>query len=93
MPMLSAYRVTREYGGPEEGGWYFDWWAFEGVVRETFDPDTEEVPKPVLASYVTRSGIVVECGRHSVNGDEGDVVYLVEDTAGENASTEVPYYS
>ena len=24
---VTAYRVTRHYGGPEEGGWWYDWYA------------------------------------------------------------------
>jgi len=23
---INVYHVTREYGGPEEGGWYYDQW-------------------------------------------------------------------
>ncbi|MCX5814967.1 MAG: hypothetical protein NTX75_01815 [Proteobacteria bacterium] len=25
--MLGAYHVERCYGGPEEGGWWHDWWS------------------------------------------------------------------
>jgi len=27
---MAVYEVTREYGGPEEGGWWYDWYHFTG---------------------------------------------------------------
>src|SRR5262249_53486051 len=37
---VNLYRVTREYGGPEEGGWYFN----------VFTPDLE-IPSIPMGSY------------------------------------------
>lgn len=30
---VAEYRVVREYGGPEEGGWYYDSGSLDGEVR------------------------------------------------------------
>jgi hypothetical protein len=24
---VTLYEVSRDYGGPEEGGWWYDWWT------------------------------------------------------------------
>jgi hypothetical protein len=28
---VTTYRVTRCYGGPEEGGWWYNWWQVQNV--------------------------------------------------------------
>jgi hypothetical protein len=35
---LTTYRVTRCYGGPEEGGWWYNWWQVHTV--RTFGSQT-----------------------------------------------------
>ena len=30
---LSAYTVEQCYGGPEEGGWWYSWYTFQGAKR------------------------------------------------------------
>ena len=35
---ISEYSVSRHYGGPEEGGWWYDWCDFVRVVK-VFDVD------------------------------------------------------
>jgi hypothetical protein len=31
--ILSVYEITRHYGGPEEGGWYYNWNQLVATVR------------------------------------------------------------
>lgn len=33
MAFINFYSYSREYGGPEEGGWYFDSWEIRECVR------------------------------------------------------------
>jgi len=35
--VVAFYRIDREYGGPEEGGWYYDSGSLIRVSRVTFD--------------------------------------------------------
>tara|TARA_B100000287_G_scaffold138386_1_gene130330 strand:- start:787 stop:1251 length:465 start_codon:yes stop_codon:yes gene_type:complete len=39
---VSAYKVERVYGGPEEGGWWTDWWQLQSS-------------KPVIGERLARS--------------------------------------
>lgn len=45
---LSVYRVTRHYGGPEEGGWWYDAWEHTGAsfpfraTQEFYETTTED---------------------------------------------------
>lgn len=37
-PIFSVYNVSREYGGAEEGGWYYDFYSyFEEIDRNNQD--------------------------------------------------------
>lgn len=89
--LLSQYRVTREYGGPEEGGWWYDRYTFERVHLRG-SPKRHQKPKSREASFYTKAGKEVTVGRCSVLGDEGDVVFLWEKRAGERATKYRPHY-
>jgi hypothetical protein len=40
---VTAYAVTRHYGGPEEGGWWFNWFTPVETIR-SIDPEvTKEI--------------------------------------------------
>jgi len=46
MKYVNSYHVTREYGGPEEGGWYHDmWWplACVPILDEATDEQIEHL--------------------------------------------------
>ena len=32
---ITRYRVELVYGGPEEGGWWYDWRDYEGIDRKS----------------------------------------------------------
>ena len=38
---VNLYSVGRAYGGPEEGGWYYDYGEFEKQLGEFSGPDAE----------------------------------------------------
>lgn len=89
------YDVTREFGGSEEGGWWYDWYTNPVLIA------TLENPQITLARWVAqgeneraKEERVKEGrpqGRHSVLGGV-DHVYTVEKTVGESTSTETPRY-
>lgn len=89
-----AYEVTREYGGPEEGGWYYDWYTSPRLVAKF--PTEHDFALDLArklnadAKEERRQGGQPQ-GRFSVLGG-ADVVYVVERTLGESTSTERPHY-
>ena len=40
---VNAYRISRHFGGPEEGGWWYDWYTCVASMPITNGlPDTEQ---------------------------------------------------
>jgi len=67
---MNAYAVTREYGGPEEGGWYYD--AFEPLksvklesdmnpdqIKADLEKEFEDVPEGDISSVAGGVKLVV----------------------------------
>lgn len=88
-----AYQVTREFGGPEEGGWYYDWYASPKLIA-TF-PDDEssafqtcrwlnEEAKATQKAEGRPQGLSVLGGT--------DIVYSVDKVVGESETKEAPHY-
>ena len=84
---VSIYNVSREYGGSEEGGWWYDWRTLETVIPTTFD-HLDETYTRMQEKYSNK-------GRRELSSVLSDGCYMVcaEMTPGENASKERPYYS
>jgi hypothetical protein len=34
---ITAYAVTRHYGGPEEGGWWYNWYSIGDAIKKELD--------------------------------------------------------
>lgn len=84
MKYVTAYEVTRHYGGPEEGGWWYDWYH----PIETVPTIRTGVVKAYLqGKYEDR----VEGDRFSVLGGTA-IAVAVEDEPCELATTERPFY-
>lgn len=85
---ISVYRVTRHYGGPEEGGWWYDWYELLETLPFEEKPESEELIRKYLNDkYKDESYGDI----NSVLGG-AEVEVVVEDTPGANRSTEVPHY-
>lgn len=84
---VSAYSVTRHYGGAEEGGWWYNWYE-----RLETSP---RVPTRKLAHYERRFqakyGHLGHGNIYSVRGGEKIVVCL-ERVPGEMTSRHRPHY-
>jgi len=86
---VSVYSVSRHYGGPEEGGWWYDWYQHVATT-----------PRRVKACRLLKvrsrlekkfAHIQSTRRRSSVIGG-ADLVIVNERVAGESRSTETPHY-
>ena len=90
MKWINVYSTTRHYGGPEEGGWWYNW--EECIVSTAFHADT---PIDVLESEKARLSLLFrghdEGNIYSVNGGVEHWV-AIEDERAESETKERPYY-
>jgi hypothetical protein len=80
---VTVYRVTRHYGGPEEGGWWYNW--YEPVHTEPYR--TMEQRDELQKEWRDRDNGDI----YSVLGGEEYRVYA-EAILNESATTERPHY-
>ena len=96
---VNVYEVDRAYGGPEEGGWYFDTGRYRPEKSVTFDRDAYSIEQVSLAadnlanrlSMEANSRNVPPVGYTSYHG--GRYVVRVEDGPGVDYPAEQPTYS
>ena len=90
---VNVYAVSRAYGGPEEGGWYFD----IGEVVASHPVRGERQEAILLAAMTELYGHLGKkdrnggMGRFSVMGGS-DYVICVEDEKAEPFPAEYPHY-
>lgn len=85
---VNVYRLDREFGGPEEGGWWYD---TREVVRS--NPATSEDAGEVLAELLRLTGEFPEGReRYSMAPRAEDFEIVVEDHPGEDSPAERPFY-
>jgi hypothetical protein len=94
---ITAYAVTRHFGGPEEGGWWYNWYkVIESIrvpkmyQRETSKRSMKAVKKREKALQLKLEGIN-EGNIYHVSGGVL-VVTCIEAARHENETTERPYY-
>lgn len=84
---VNAYMVDREYGGPEEGGWWYDWYKCmaSAPVRNTEEAE--------LIGSIMREALAWDSkhDRFSVIGGP-DYTQRVEIKKADSESTERPHY-
>ena len=86
--VITLYLTTREYGGPEEGGWWYNWDDNHTSIPTIFDADN------ITASVK----MLLDAAGHHIGGDIYSVLggvqgwVRVERIAGSAKSTEVPRY-
>ena len=87
--MLTAYRVTREYGGPEEGGWWYDWYELVDIPSRKLDKgsDVDAMRESFLNEFDKPEHPI-----WSVLNWEGEVRILLEDIRGEHVRDHRPHY-
>ena len=83
---VNVYEVDRIYGGPEEGGWWYD--AGEVMLSERFyDRDAAEARVKELAEEYPNTGQV-----RSIIYSGGDYRIYIEDEPGQNYPDHRPHY-
>jgi hypothetical protein len=92
MIYISEYFVTREYGGPEEGGWWYNNRTFKRIVATT-DSKMNALNIVVALNQKAREDRK-ESGDYELDSVLCDGVYEYdyEDSPGENETTEKPHY-
>ena len=86
MRYATAYEVTRHFGGPEEGGWWYNW---HEVIESI--PAEEEHAEAVGDGLADKYSHLNYGDIYSVNGG-ALVSVIVEDVPGENRDIERPRY-
>ena len=85
---VTLYTITRHFGGPEEGGWWYNWTAQEWSVPTLY---SKENVNEIVARYRSQIEEMVGGDIYSVNGGQ-DASIRVEREAGQDQSKERPYY-
>lgn len=88
---VNIYLIDRAYGGPEEGGWYFDYGVFIG--GEAVEPSRERINKAIEIAdkYCDKENEDRNDDIGSVLS-EGKYVVYVEDEPGRDWPEEKPHY-
>lgn len=83
---VNAYSVTRHYGGPEEGGWWYNW--YESLASVPVQGETAAQTEKERLENLFGSG---HGDIYSVLGGEKIFVYI-EDEACKSESKVTPHY-
>jgi hypothetical protein len=84
---LGLYKITRHCGGPEEGGWYYNWYehCFSIPLITTSQEEIDMITRLLKARFPDHGNI------YSVNGGYKYLI-LGEKSEGEHQTKQVPYY-
>jgi len=84
---LNVYAVTRHYGGPEEGGWWYNWYThILGICVTNLDGIEKTRLEEFLYKCYPNEGNI-----YSIRGGtEYEICY--EETLAESQTKEKPYY-
>jgi len=83
---VNVYETTRHYGGPEEGGWWYNWNSLEEAVPVGSQEEAETVKRELEEKFGEGQGDI-----SSVLGGHEIAVYI-ESEKGQSESTEEPRY-
>lgn len=95
---VNAYSVSREYGGAEEGGWWYDW--FKCIASMPIKNNDQAEERIAIAKRWMKESLGWEPdtyeqnhggSRFTVNG-HSDFVLHIESKRADSESTERPHY-
>ena len=88
---LNVYQVHQEYGGPEEGGWWYDVGSVVHSEATTLGADTDRI----LGRRISDEAIQrrMDDLRREHNDAGVRIVVWLEDERGADFPTERPYYN
>lgn len=88
---ITVYEETQAYGGPEEGGWWYD----AGVILEMIQVDTQEQEDMIVNMFTKRyndpDDRELRYGKTSAAGGY-DIILSITKKRGEPYPKERPYY-
>jgi hypothetical protein len=83
---VNVYSITREYGGPEEGGWWYNWYSLveaKQVPVEKADETKSELEKEY--DWINEGNIYSVLGGSLLN-------VIIEDAEGQSTSRVTSHY-
>lgn len=83
----TVYAITRHYGGPEEGGWWYNWYDPVDTIQVHTDEEYETACTLLMTTYSSEKYGSI----YSVLGGQ-DIEVIREDWFGQHATKERPYY-
>ena len=85
---VTVYFVDRNYGGPEEGGWWYDWYELTKSIPASSEEDGKAKMVELRKEYPFNSNEL-----SSVNGEGTYQIYVESaEEKGDMVSTERPHY-
>lgn len=87
---INVYEWEQRYGGPEEGGWYYEWLTLVSSKRVLCRRKGEYGWRPLKKGLLDR--IRANTGKFGKYHYEGGTAAYVEAVKGQSASTRRPHY-
>jgi hypothetical protein len=85
---LNAYHVTRQFGGPEEGGWWYN----DREPLESCKIETDDQIDPLMATLITKHAHLHDERPLGSVLSGGKVEILTENHPGRHTPERVPHY-
>ncbi len=82
---VNVYRVTRHYGGPEEGGWWFNWYECVKSIRVPRENFGYALKEKLGKEFIGKGNIYSVLGGH-------DFLIFTENRKAQSETKERPYY-
>ncbi len=88
---ISLYERSQHYGGPEEGGWYYDWYDYTGVTMKIKVKDDSR--HNVIGRYKEKANqILSQEKEHGEYHYHGGIEAIIERFPGAQQSIRTPHY-
>jgi len=93
---VTVYEVTRNYGGPQEGGWWWDCFTPVDTVAipKVFQKRSMRADREVQKLVAKRKEAFQDRAEGDISSVNGGVLVTVyaENRKHQNATTEIPHY-
>lgn len=92
---ITLYERTNHYGGPEEGGWYYDWYEPIETIRlkgKLEIPHNEYTFIPIKRDRQKFSKLIERTEDYGKYRYQGGITYFVESYYGKHVSKCCPHY-
>ena len=83
---VNVYERDRCYGGPEEGGWYYNTYEIVHTAKFDTESEAEKYSRDIADEYPTTGNYT------SVVYNGGDYIICIENLPGQSTPLETPHY-